>query len=51
MVTAAQIQYRDEFIAGFEQGQSLLMDACVNEAQIKGNQAVFLVADSGNAEA
>lgn len=49
--TAFQIQYRQEFIAGFEQRQSLLRDACTNEAVIKGNQATFLVADSGGAKA
>jgi hypothetical protein len=49
--TAFQIQYRQEFIAGFEQHQSLLRDACTTEAVIKGNQATFLVADSGAATA
>lgn len=49
--TAFQIQYRQEFIAGFEQKQSLLRDMVTTEAVIKGNQATFLVADSGNAEA
>lgn len=49
--TAFQIQYRQEFIAGFEQNQSLLRDSVTTEAVIKGNQATFLVADSGGAEA
>jgi len=49
--TAFQVQYRQEFIAGFEQGQSLLRTAATTEAVIKGNQATFLVADSGNASA
>lgn len=49
--TAFQIQYRQEFVAGFEQLQSLLRDATTTEAVIKGNQATFLVADSGNATA
>lgn len=49
--TAFMIQYRQEFIAGFEVGQSLLRTAVTTEAQIKGNQAVFLVADSGGAVA
>lgn len=49
--TAFQIQYRQEFIAGFEQRQSLLRDAVTTEAVIKGNQATFLVADSGAAVA
>src|SRR3990167_11221662 len=45
--TAFQIQYRQEFIAGFEQHQSLLRETVTTEAVIKGNQAVFLVADPG----
>ncbi len=49
--TAYQIQYRQEYIAGFEQKQSLLRDTVTTEAVIKGNQAVFLVADSGGASA
>ncbi len=48
---AYQIQYRQEFIAGFEQHQSLLRQTVTTEVEIKGNQAVFLVADSGNATA
>lgn len=49
--TAYQIQYRQEFIAGFEQRESLLRKTTTTEVEIKGNQAVFLVADSGNAQA
>lgn len=49
--SAFQIQYRQEFIAGFEQNQSLVRDTVTTEVEIKGNQAVFLVADSGNATA
>lgn len=49
--TAFQTQYRQEFIAGFEQRQSLLRKAVTTEADIKGNTAVFLVADSGSATA
>ena len=49
--TAFQIQYRQESIAGFEQNQSLVRDTVTTEATIKGNQAVFLVADSGAATA
>lgn len=49
--TAFQVQYRQEFIAQFEQRQSLLRDSCTTEAVIKGNQAVFLVAGSGGATA
>lgn len=49
--TAFQIQYRQEFIASFEQKVSLLRDTVTTEAVIKGNQAVFLVAGSNSAEA
>ena len=49
--TAFMKQYRQEFIAGFEQTQSLVRDTVTTEAQIKGSEAVFLVADSGSAEA
>ena len=34
--TAAQTQYRQEFIATFEEGQSWLRSTCVTEAVIKG---------------
>lgn len=47
--TAYQIQYRQEYIAGFEQNRSLLSQTVTNEAVIKGNQATFLIADSGSA--
>ena len=49
--TAFQVQYRQEFIKGFEQGATLVRDSVTTEATIKGNQATFLVADSGSAEA
>ena len=49
--TAYITQYREEFIAGFEDRQSRLRSTVVTEAVIKGSQAVFLVADSGNASA
>jgi hypothetical protein len=49
--TAFQNQYRQEFIAGFEQKQSLLRETVTTEAVVKGNTAVFLVADSGGASA
>lgn len=49
--TAYQTQYRDEFIAGFEQRQSLVRSTVTADANIKGNTAVFLVADSGSAAA
>jgi hypothetical protein len=49
--TAFQIQYRQEFIAAFEQKQSLLRDTVTTEAVIKGQQAVFLVAGSNSSTA
>lgn len=49
--TAFQTMYRQEFIAGFEKRQSLLRRTTITEADINGNQAVFLVADSGSATA
>lgn len=49
--TAFQIQYRQEFIAGFEQRESMLRKTTTTEVEIKGNQATFLVADSGDATA
>lgn len=47
--TAFQIQYRKEAVMGFEQGVSYLRHSVLTEAEYKGNQAVFLVADSGGA--
>ncbi len=49
--TAFQVQYRQEFILGFEQKVSLLRDTVTTDAVVQGNQAVFLVADSGSAAA
>lgn len=50
--TAFQTQYRAEFIAGFEQRQSLLRDTVTTEfSRTQGNTVVFLVADSGGATA
>ena len=49
--TAFQTQYRQEFVAGFEQHVSLLRQTVTTEAEIKGNTCVFLVADSGGAQA
>lgn len=48
---AFQTQYRQEFVAGFEQHASLLRETVTTEAQIQGNTCVFLVADSGSAAA
>ncbi|MCA9245235.1 MAG: hypothetical protein KDA32_14860 [Phycisphaerales bacterium] len=49
--TAFQTQYRQDFVDGFEQKETLLRTAVTTEAVIKGNTATFLVADSGSAEA
>jgi len=49
--TAFQTQYRDEFIAGFEQRQSLVRSTVTTEGEVKGNVITFLVADSGGATA
>ena len=49
--TAFQIQYRQESVAAFEQGTSLLRTAVTTEAVIQAQQATFLVAGSGGAEA
>lgn len=49
--TAFQTQYRQEFIAGFEQTQSIVRDTVTTESVIKGNSATFLIADSGGATA
>lgn len=52
MTTAAyQTQFRQEFVAGFEDRASVLRATCITEAMIKGNQARFLIADSGSATA
>ena len=49
--SAFQRMYRQEFIAGFEKRQSLVRNTVITEAEVNGNEAVFLVADSGGAEA
>lgn len=49
--SAPQIQYRQQLIAEFEEGMSWLRRTTVNEAVIKGNQAVFAVGGSGGASA
>lgn len=50
-VSAPQIQFRQETIAAFEVGASLLRDTVTTEAVIKGNQAKFLVSGTGGATA
>lgn len=49
--TAFQTMFRKEFIAGFEKSQSLARRTVTTETDINGNEAVFLVADSGGASA
>jgi len=49
--TAFQTMYRQEMIAGFEKRQSLVRRTTVTQAEVNGNQAVFLVGDSGSATA
>ncbi len=49
--SAFQTMYRTEYIKGFEKRESLLRKSVTTEAQITGNEAVFLVADSGGATA
>ena len=49
--TAYQTQYRQEFVAGFEQHQSLLRECVTTDGIVQGNTYVFLVADSGGATA
>lgn len=49
--SAFQTMYRQEFIKGFEKRESLARRAVLTEAEVKGNSAVFLVADSGGATA
>lgn len=49
--TAFMKQYRDEFVAGFEFGQSMLRATTTTEMVRQGNEAIFIVADTGGAEA
>lgn len=49
--TAFQRKYRTETIMGFEKKQSLARRAVTTEMVLSGNEATFLVADSGNASA
>lgn len=48
---AYQTKYRQELILGFEDRQSRLRSTVTTEADVNGNQAVFLVSDSGSATA
>lgn len=49
--TAFRTQYIEEWIAGLEERESWLRKTITTKANINGNQAVFLVADSGSATA
>ena len=49
--TASMTLYRDEYIAGFERGGSLLRNTVTTEFMKQGASIVFLVADSGSATA
>lgn len=49
--SAALVRYRAEFIAAFEQKQSLVRKTVTTEADIKGSSAVFLVAGGDGASA
>lgn len=49
--TAFRTIYLEEWIAGLEERQSWLRQCVSTRANIKGNTAVFLVADSGSAAA
>jgi len=40
-------QFREEYVASFEQDYSMLKIGCIRETLIKGNTATFLVAGSG----
>ena len=49
--TAFQTAYRQEYVAAFEQHQSMVRETVTTEAVIKGQTAVFQVAGSGSASA
>lgn len=49
--TAFQNQYRQEYVAGFEQRVSYFRATATTERVVKGNTAYFLLADTGDAEA
>lgn len=49
--TAFRTLYREEWINGLEERESWLRKTVTTEANINGNQAVFLVVDSGSATA
>jgi hypothetical protein len=49
--TAFQKQYRQELIQGFERRESQLRQTCITEGNVRGNEIIFAVADSGGASA
>lgn len=49
--TAFQTLYRQEFINGFEQRETLMRKTVTTDGIAKGNSFVFLIADSGGATA
>jgi hypothetical protein len=49
--SAFQTMFRQEFVRGFEKRQSLARRTVTTETEINGNEATFLVADSGGATA
>jgi len=49
--SAFQEMFRQEVVMGFEKGQSLARRTTTVETEINGNEATFLVADSGGATA
>ncbi len=49
--TAFQKQFRQEMIAGYEKADSCLTMSTTTEHTVRGNEAEFLVADSGGATA
>ncbi len=48
---AYKTKFRNELILGFEDRSSRLRSTVVTEADVRGNQATFLVSDSGSATA
>ena len=48
---AFQQMFRQEFVRGFEKRQSLARRSVITETEVNGNEATFLVADSGGATA
>lgn len=50
-IHAAMTQYSQEFIKGYERGDSMLRKTVTTKTQKQGNSFVFLVTDSGSATA